>query len=637
MTDPVGAPAGNRLQVDAELFRTLVETMTDAIAVLSPDGIVQYSSPASERLSGFPQSERIGRHVLVHVHPDDVPRLAELIARARRERLPFERVEYRLRHTDGSWRYIESQGRSMRPADPDAFWVVVSHDVTHRHVAMQALRESEQRFESLVQHAAFGIYHTTKDGRFLDANPALVRILGYESLDEVLTLNITTDVWLDSSQREGLLPDPSGATKEVEVQWKRKDGSPITVRLRGRAIGGDPVVYETFAEDVTQHRILEEQFRQSQKMEAIGRLAGGIAHDFNNLLSSILGYAELLTEQIPVGDPRLDDVKEIRKAGERAAALTRQLLAYSRKQVLQPRQIDLNHVLTGLDGLLRSTAGRDVDVQIHLEDGLPKITADPSQIEQVITDLVVNARDAMPDGGKLEIETATGVLDASSASRRPVVVPGQYVMLVVSDTGKGMDADTKAKLFEPFFTAKDRGRGRGLGLATVYGIIKQSGGYIWAYSQPGMGTTFKIFLPAATSTGIVVPASTAPVPQDGSETILLVEDDEPVRELAGRVLRRFGYQVLMAGNAAEAEKVFERHADQIQLLLTDIIMPQTSGLELAGRLKALKPGLHVVYMSGFTEDAFANRGPFDPKVTLINKPFTPELLATRIRQALDRG
>jgi PAS domain S-box-containing protein len=593
----------HHLQIDAELFRTLVETMTDAIAVLSPDGIVQYNSPASERLSGFRPSERVGRHALAHVHPDDVPRLAELIARARRERLPIERIEYRLRHADGSWRNVESSGRSLRPSDPDALWVVVSHDVTHRQ----------------------------------EANPALVRILGYESIDEVLTLNMATNVWLDASQRVGLLPDPSGELREAEVQWKRKDGAPITVRLRGRAINGDPLMYETFAEDVSQHRILEEQFRQSQKMEAIGRLAGGIAHDFNNLLSSILGYAELLSEQIPSGDPRLDDVKEIRKAGERAAALTRQLLTYSRKQVQHPRQIDLNHMLTGLDSLLRSTAGRRVDVQFHLEDGLPKIAADPTQIEQLVTDLVVNAHDAMPDGGTLVIETARGMLDASSANRQPTVVPGQYVMLVVSDTGKGMDADTKAKLFEPFFTTKNKGRGAGLGLAAVYGSVKQSGGYIWVYSQPGMGTTFKIFLPAATSTEIVVPISTAAVPQDGSETVLLVEDDEPVRELAGRVLRRFGYQVLTAGNAAEAEKVFERHTDQIQLLLTDIIMPQTSGLQLASRLKVLKPSLHVVYMSGFTEDAFANRGPFDPKVTLINKPFTPELLATRVRQALDRG
>jgi two-component system cell cycle sensor histidine kinase/response regulator CckA len=305
--------------------------------------------------------------------------------------------------------------------------------------------------------------------------------------------------------------------------------------------------------------------------------------------------------------------------------------------VLQSTQIDLNHLLADLESTLRGTVGGDVELQLHVEDELPRITADPLQIEQVVTALVGNARDAMPDGGRLVIETAKGVLDASSASRQPNLVPGQYVMLVVSDTGKGMDVDTKANLFEPVFTNKSRGRWAGVDLAAVYGIIKQNGGYIWVYSQPGMGTTFKIFLPAATTTGLVTPTSAAPVPQDGSETILLVEDDEPVRELAGRMLRRFGYQVLTAGNAAEAEKVFERHADQIQLLLTDIIMPQTSGLQLASRLKALKPGLPVVYMSGFTEDAFANRGPYDPKVTLINKPFTPELLATRIRQALDRG
>jgi two-component system cell cycle sensor histidine kinase/response regulator CckA len=529
-------------------------------------------------------------------------------------------------------------GANQLHVDAEALRVVASRDVTHRPEAMQALRESEQRFESLVRHAAFGIYHTMKDGRILDANPALVRILGYDSVDEVLTLNMASDVWRDPSERDGLLPDPSGTPKQVEVRWKQKDGTPITVRLRGRAIGGDPVVYETFAEDITRHCVLEEQFRQSQKMEAIGRLTGGIAHEFNNLLSSILGYAELLGEQFQAGDPRLDDVKEIRKAGERAAALTRQLLTCGRRQGRQSEQVELNHILTGLDALLRTAAGCGVDVQFHLEEELPTVIADPMQIEKLVTNLVVNARDAMPDGGTLVIETARAVLDSASASHQPAVVSGQYVMLAVSDTGTGMDADTKARLFEPFFTTKDRAGSAGLGLATVYGIVRQSGGYIWVYSEPGVGTTFKIFLPAAGSSSVAIePAASVPVAADGSETVLVVEDDEPVRELAARVLRRFGYRVLVAGNAAEAEAVFEGHAGRIQLLLTDVIMPQTSGIELARRLTAIKPGLPVVYMSGFTEDAFANRGQFDPKVTLVNKPFTPELLATRVRVALDRG
>ena len=640
MTDttrtPDDAPTGDP-EADPELFRVLIETMTDAVTVLSPVGSIRYSSPAIERLTGFTPAERLGRHALASVHPEDVPRLAALINRARLERKPFERVEYRIRHADGSWRWVESQGRSMRPEDPDGYWVVVTHDITHRHAALQAVRDSEARYEALVRHAAIGIFHSTGDGRFIDVNPALVRMLGYESSDAVLALNLATDVWLDAGERESLLPDPSGEPKEVEVQWKRRDGSPITVRLHGRALGGTPTVFETFAEDVTEQRIIEEQFRQSLKMEAIGRLAGGIAHDFNNLLSSILGYAELLGEQIPAGDPRLDDVKEIRKAGERAAAMTRQLLAYSRKQVLQPRTLDLNAVLAGLDDVVRATVGSRVEVEFHLEDALPKISADPAQLEQVITNLAANAREAMPEGGRLGFETARCVVDAAWARRQPGLVPGQYVMLVVSDNGRGMDADTKARLFEPFFTTKERGRGAGLGLATVYGTVRQSGGSIWVYSQPGMGTTFKLFLPVAAGVSLLVPAAAAPMPQDGSETILVVEDDEPVRELAGRVLRRFGYQVLMAGNAAEAEVVFTRHAEQIELLLTDIMMPVTTGIELAGRLKALKPGLPVVFMSGYSEDVFGSRGPLDPEITLINKPFTPEILATRVRQVLDRS
>jgi len=624
------------LTVSNEFYRVLVETMTDAITLLGIDGTIQYSSPSIERLTGFTPDERSGRPALEHVHPDDVQRIAAVMDRARGGHRSFERLEYRIRHADGTWRHVESHGRSLRPSDPDAPWVIVSRDVSGRYEAVQALQASEARFQALVEHAAIGIYHTTRGGQILDANPSLVRMLGYDSVDAVLALNIGRDVWMNAQERADLLPEPSGVLKQVEVQWRRKDGSLITVRLHGRAISGDPVVYETFAEDVSEQRLMEEQIRQSLKMEALGRLAGGVAHDFNNLLSSILGYSELLSEQIPVGDPRYDDVQEVRRAGEKAATLTRQLLAYSRKQVVQPTLMDVNAALMGMADVLRSAVGSHIDVQIQVAPGVPPIMADPSQLERIFANLAVNARDAMPGGGTLIFETAHCNVGAAAAHRETGLLPGPYVLLIVSDNGRGLDEDAKARLFEPFFTTKERGKGAGLGLATVYGAVRQSGGVIRVYSQPGQGTTFKIFLPVASAGGTVIEANPVPLPREGSETILLVEDDDPVRELAARVLRRFGYRVMPAASAHEAEALFADHRHEIHLLLTDVMMPLVGGIELARRLTALAPALPVVFMSGYTDDAFASRGAADPTFTLVAKPFTPEALATRVRQVLDR-
>src|SRR5690606_6738766 len=377
--------------------------------------------------------------------------------------------------------------------------------------------------------------------------------------------------------------------------------------------------------------------RQVLKLEAVGRLAGGIAHDFNNILTAVGGHAALLLEEIPPGDPLRADLEEIKRGVDRATSLTRQLLAFSRKQVLKPRVLDLTSVVAETEQMLRRLIGEDIDLRTSAEPGLGRVLADPGQIQQVILNLAVNARDAMPDGGRLSIELANVDVDEEMARRHvPEQPPGRYVRLTVSDTGTGIPHHIQPHIFEPFFTTKEKGKGTGLGLSTVYGIVKQSGGFIWVYSEPGQGATFKIYLPR-----VDAPAEQTPAPQPevaahaGEETILLVEDEPAVRDLAQRILRRKGYRVIVASNGREALDLVERQEGPIGLLVTDLIMPQMDGRELAQRLAALRPGLPVLFMSGYTGDTIAQRGVLDPDVAFIEKPFSPEGLARKVREILD--
>ena len=380
----------------------------------------------------------------------------------------------------------------------------------------------------------------------------------------------------------------------------------------------------------------EEQLRQSQKVEAIGRLAGGIAHDFNNLLTIINGYTELLLARLPGNDKMSRDVNEIRKAGQRAASLTRQLLAFSRKQILEPKVLDLNAIVVELEKMLRRLIGEDIRLTIAPAADLRRIKTDPGQIEQVIMNLVVNARDAMPQGGNLTLETSNVVLDQAYAARHVGVRPGAYVMLAVSDTGCGMDKEAMAHIFEPFFTTKAPGKGTGLGLSTVYGIIKQSGGNVWAYSEPGRGTTFKIYLPQVE--GVVDrPPRDGPrtgIPR-GSETILLAEDQKELRELIRQMLEMNGYTVIAASDGLEAIEICKRHEAPIHLMLSDVVMPQMGGRELAQRLATVRPDMKVLYMSGYTSNAIVHHGILDPGTLFIQKPFTPDSLARKVREVLD--
>jgi PAS domain S-box-containing protein len=460
-------------------------------------------------------------------------------------------------------------------------------------------------------------------------------MLGYRSEEELLSVDWSHQVYQDPEERARRVQESREAHRieGAEAHWKKKDGTPINVRLSGRVVrnaAGNPVGYEMMVEDVTAQRALEEQFRQAQKMEAVGQLAGGVAHDFNNLLTAILGSADLLLLDLPQADPRREDLVAIRDAGERAATLTRQLLAFSRRQVLQPRVIGLNQVVSGLGKLLPRIIGEDIQLELNLAPDLASVSADPGQIEQVILNLAVNARDAMPDGGRLTIATANAELDAAYAQRHPIVQPGPYVRLLVTDTGHGMDEQTLARVFEPFFTTKGPGKGTGLGLATVYGIVKQSGGYIFVRSRPAQGATFEMYLPA------VPPEAqdgTEPAPSpragEGSETILLAEDDPAVRSLARRALEQYGYRVLEASNGREALDLVRRHQEDIALLLSDIVMPEMGGRRSAEHILQLRPDLKVLFMSGYA-------GADQPDgQALVQKPFTPESLARKVRDVLD--
>ena len=473
--------------------------------------------------------------------------------------------------------------------------------------AQQALKASEANFRSLVVNAPYGICRSNADGQILDANPALISMLGFEGADELLGRNLATDVYRDPELREYLLEcfSTGRSFDKVEAEWTRQDGSAMVVRVSARPIRetAKTISFELYAEDITEQRALEQQLRQAQKKEAEGRLAGGIAQDFNKQLMVSSGSCEYLLRGLGP-DPSLRGcAQEIANAADRATSLTRQLLAFSRKQMLTPKVLDLNAVVRENLKMLPRLIGEDIELATLPADALGKVKADPGQIEQVVMNLVVNARDAMPGGGKLTIETANVTLDEGYARRHPGVVAGEYVMLAISDTGTGMDQETQSHIFEPFYTTKGQ-KGTGLGLSMVYGIVKQSGGYIWVYSELGHGTTFKVYLPQvgeAEQKPSLQPALAGP--PSGHETILVVEDEPQLRDLTRQFLESHGYTVLVAEHGAAALEVARRHPGPIHLLLTDIIMPVMNGRELAQRMAVFSPKTRILFMSGYTENA----------------------------------
>jgi len=505
----------------------------------------------------------------------------------------------------------------------------------------QQRQESEVSYRTLVERAPMGIYRSSAEGKFLSVNAALVRMLGYDSPEAVQQLDMARDVYADPAERQRLLDRDTYTEREydeVEATWKRKDGLLLKVQLSVRAVrnvASGVAYYETIVRDVTEQRRLQAQLMQAQKMEAVGRLAGGVAHDFNNLLTVIISYSDLLLEDLGRDDPKREDVAAVRKAAEGAAALTHQLLAFSRQQVLQPKVLDVNATVASTEKLLRRLIGEDIQLVAKLGSGLGSVKADPGQIEQVIMNLAVNARDAMPAGGQLTIETANVEMDEAYVRGHPLAQPGRYVMLAVSDTGTGMDEQTKAHIFEPFFTTKELGKGTGLGLATVYGIVKQSGGFIWLYSEPGHGTSFKIYMPRVDeSAERATPAAAAPLPR-GTETILVVEDAPAVRAVTRQVLERQGYTVLEAPNGGAALVLATKHHGPIHLLLTDVVMPGVNGRQLAEQLARPRPDMMVLFTSGYTDDSVVRHGVLESGIAYLQKPFTPDGVARKVREVLD--
>ncbi len=504
------------------------------------------------------------------------------------------------------------------------------------------LVEREELFRLISENAADMIAVVDPSGRRLYNSPAYARILGFTN-EELESTSFFEQVHPDDRKvAEQAAKEATGGSEGRTVQYRmrHKDGTWHVIESGASAILNAQNQVEKLVivnRDVSERRHLEEQFRQAQKMEAVGRLSGGVAHDFNNLLGVIIGYAEFLQESLDPENTLRSSVDEILKAGKRAASLTRQLLAFSRQQVLDPKVLDLNGVVSDMDKMLRRLIGEDVELSTVLGPNLGRLKADQGQLEQVVMNLVVNARDAMPQGGKLVIDTQNMVMDEAFVRRYPYPVqPGPYVCLTVTDSGIGMDAETKARAFEPFFTTKEKGKGTGLGLSTVYGVVKQSGGYIDIYSAPGAGTTFKIYLPRVDEAiKAEAPVGTA-TSFTGNETILLAEDETSLRTLTRNTLELCGYKVLEAKDGIEALQVSDGYKGSIDLLLTDMVMPGMGGRTLATELTKRRPEIRLAYMSGYTGQAVGSQGPVDPGSVFLLKPFTRELLTRKIREALDR-
>jgi PAS domain S-box-containing protein len=594
---------------------------------------------AAVRHYGFSRDEFADMTIL-DIRPDaDIPRLREHVSRSTRGLQEAE--VWRHRKKDGSIIQVEITAHSLDFQSREAE-LILAYDITKRKRDEERLRQSEERFSKAFRSSPFGITIATEsEGRIVDANPAFLKMVGYNR-EHVIgrtakEINLCTDAQQDDLIRQQLANQDQA--KLFEFRFRARSGE---IRLAQFAterihLHDEPCVL-AIIHDITEAIHLELQFRQAQKMEAIGRLAGGIAHDFNNLLSVIIGYCEIAPEHLDSEHPVGKHVEQIKKAGERAASLTRQLLAFSRQQVLQPRTLNLNDVVNNVSKMLLRVIGEDISLVLRPAERLSSVRVDLGQVEQVLMNLAVNARDAMPEGGKIVIETADVELNESYIQLHEPVIPGSYVMLSMSDTGVGMDAATLSRIFEPFFTTKEQNQGTGLGLSTVYGIVKQSRGYIWVYSEVFRGTTFKIYLPSLDQPAESLLSPNTPVIfATGTETILVVEDDEPLRKVIVSLLQGSGYMVLEAQNASTAIDIAQHYEGDIALLLSDVIMPGKSGPDLALDVKRCRPSVQLLYVSGYAGDMIAHQGVLDPGMTLVSKPFSKEALLTKVRAVLDEG
>ena len=526
----------------------------------------------------------------------------------------------------------------------------LEQELSERKMIEASLRENEEKYRSLVDNVNIGVYRSSPDltGNFIQANPAMLKMLGYDSIEEFLSIT-ATDLYQDPQDRGAYVEEVrwKGFVKDRELNLKKKDGTAVACSITGAAQydkDGSLKWVDGVIEDITdlkhaeaERLTLEEQLRQSQKMETVGLLAGGIAHDFNNLLTPILGYSELLLTGFPKEDSRYRQLQSVFQAAGRARDLTQRLLAFSRKQVIELKTVDLGDIVRRFDNMLRSTIRENIAIEVRISPDTSLVRADAGQIEQVLINLSVNAQDAMPDGGKLTIETMDVDLDKSYTASHPEILPGHYVMLAVTDTGSGMDSDMIQHIFEPFYTTKELGKGTGLGLSTVYGIVKQHGGSICVYSELSQGTVFKVFLPMASGVQVALHEHVLETRAHsrGEETILVVEDNEMVRMLTCDMLTNIGYHVLSAETPANALKLVEEYDGTIQMLLTDVVMPQMNGRVLFDRLSQMRNDLKVIFMSGYSSNIITDQGVLRDDVNFIQKPFSLHALSEKIRQVMD--
>jgi PAS domain S-box-containing protein len=630
-------------------FRAYIENASDNITIIAVDGTTVYESPSVARLTGYEPEELVGSHAFAHIHPDDLEKVTALLAPKIISQATVGPVEYRYIHKNGSLLTFESIGKSHLDEKGELVSIVNTRDITERKRMEEALRQSEERYRRLFENANDIIYTQDLAGNFTSVNKVAEAVTGY-SLEEVLKMNFSqlfsaADIEKMRMMTKRKLSRQTDSTS-YEVTFRAKDGRAVQLDVSTTLIieNGVPVGVQGIARDITERkraeaalRTSQAQLQQSQKLEAIGQLAGGVAHDFNNLLTAIKGYSDLSLRRLHEDHPVRGHLEEIKKASDRAASLTRQLLAFSRKQILEPKVLDLNLVVRDMYDMLRRLIGEDIDLATNLKSDLGRVKADPGQVEQIIMNLVVNARDAMVQGGKVTIETSNVTFDERYTLQHAPVETGNYVMLAVTDTGCGMDKETQTHMFEPFFTTKEAGKGTGLGLSTVYGIVTQSGGYIWVYSEVGKGTSFKVYLPRLAEQ--TLPEKSKSVSPDaelgGHKTILLVEDEAIVRHITCLILESKGYRVLEAEGAEEALHLCRLHAGKIDLMLTDVIMPGMSGRVLAERVAVSCPELPVLYMSGYTDDAIVRHGLLADMLEFIQKPFTPEALTLKVRSVLD--
>jgi PAS domain S-box-containing protein len=630
-----------QLMESRERFERAFADAPVGMAIVALDERFLAVNDALCRILGYPAARLLELTVPEVTHPDDLAVEAQYKAGLGRGTDSFS-MEKRYLRADGSvvWGAL-SVSMVRDQAGQPKYLIGQLEDITERHEAIEALRRSEERFRELIENSPDLLAVFDHEGRIAYASPASLKMLGHTAgslLGRPSTDVVDPEDAPRAMQLLGSLAQEPGATGRVELRMRRADGTPLVFDALVRNLLHVPTIagYVVNARDITGERRLERQVRESQKLESVGRLAGGVAHDFNNLLVGILGYADLLEEGILAGHPSLDDLAEIRKAGERARDLTTQLLAIARRQVTEPRVVDVNDILHDSEKLLQRVLGEDIDLAVFPAPDPWPVLVDPSGIQQVVLNLAVNARDAMPLGGKLTIETANVMIEDEYLLDHADASTGPHVLVAVSDSGEGMTPEVMAHAFEPFFTTKPAGSGTGLGLATVYGIVRQAGGHIELYSEPGSGTTFKIYLPRTVGEPGARPGLVPPTERrGGTETILVAEDDAIARDLVVRVLEEAGYRVLAAVDGHDAIERARAAELPIDLLITDVVMPGLSGRQVAEAVSAARPTIKVLYASGYTESTIVHHGVLDPDIQFLPKPFTPAALLERTRVILD--